>query len=209
MTRNMNINEILEELDFQYQLVDGYRRRLRKLQVNEAAHGNATEPHVLTEIEDVQRNIQQHNEQIETLEISSNLIRHSIPSQITNGNGFCDIKLRDDSLVINFRNGSSEDDWSGVFLKLNSELNVQEYAYLKISGTASHDFTLSTEYKVRGTGDPKVVTQQVFEPFPKTQAVSTITIPMKYSGKVHEITLMFYVAAQESQVTIESVHVSR
>lgn len=110
------------------------------------------------------------------------------------------------ALVIEFANIRK---FSGIAFKFSPALDVREFTQLDIRGTATRDFNLVIEYKARIGGEAKEVTKSEFQLFPAANEVSTIQIPLTYSGTVDEITLMFYVKGEASRATIESIRLSK
>jgi hypothetical protein len=110
------------------------------------------------------------------------------------------------ALIVDFNNDRT---WSGVALKFTPALDVREFSRLDISGIATQPFTFRIECKVRVGSELKIVTSSSFQSFPATMLVSTIPIPLRYSGTVDEITLMFYERGEASHVTIESIRLSK
>ena len=133
----------------------------------------------------------------------NNLINCSVPVPISsNGSSHVTAINTSGNLEIVFSNGQG---FSGVALQFTPALGVQEFTHLDISGTATQDFTLQIEYKVREGTTAKVVKSSAYQSFPAASVVSTIPIPLTFAGKVDEIALMFYIPDEASHVTIQSI----
>lgn len=123
----------------------------------------------------------------------------------TKGQSRLTATMMSNALIVDFRNDRT---WSGIAFVFTPKLDVHEFARLGISGIATQQFTFQIEYKARLGGELKIVTSSSFQSFPATPLVSTISIPLRYDGKVDEITLMFYETGEASHVNIESIRLS-
>ena len=138
----------------------------------------------------------------------NNLINCSVTKPIYSVDRSFSTISRDSSgkTVIDF---SNDQEFSGVDFLFTPALDVRGFTQLDISCTVTRKFTLRIEYKARVGSEIKEVTSSDYRDFPATRRVSTIPMPLKYDGTVDEITLMFYVKGQASQVAIESIRLSK
>jgi hypothetical protein len=185
------------------ELRGAHQQRLHALELQAARAGDAAPPEILTEIVNLRGTIKQIDEQLDRI---TNLLHHSFPVPIFSvGKSECAIDLAAGKAMIDFRNDQT---WSGVAFIFTPALDVRGFTHLRISGTATRAFKLSLEYKVRAGSELKVVTSFLYQPFPATMQVSTMPIPVRYDGRVDEITLMFFVVGDASQLVIESIRLS-
>jgi hypothetical protein len=109
-------------------------------------------------------------------------------------------------LIVNF---SNERTWSGVALKFRSKFDVQEFTSMKITATATHEFTFRIEYKIRVGDESKIIAHSDFHSFPEATFGSTLSIPLRYDGAVDEICVMFYEKGEASYITMQSMRLSK
>ena len=130
----------------------------------------------------------------------------SILLPISDDSGQITARIVSGNLEIAFRNGQG---YTGVVFRFTSALDVQQFTHVDISGTATQDFKLTIEYKIREGNTAKVVKSSEFHLFPAAIGASTTQIPLTFAGKVDEIALMFYVPGEASEVTFGSIRLSK
>ena len=139
--------------------------------------------------------------------IFDNLVHSGGSVPISEGNGqITTPRTVSGNLDFSFSNGPrAEKDYTGIAFQLPSRFDVRKCTRVDISGTSSNAFKLQIEYKIYEGDRAKIVNSSEFLPFPATTEVSTIQVPLRFNGKIDEIAVMFYVANEASQISIESV----